>query len=227
MKRFFLILLILPLLLILSYCHHDANLTVAPPKPTHGTEFKCVQYSSYFENMVLPTVLSGCAKTGCHDQATQKGDLVLVNYADISRLVVPFDPQNSALYYRLFSNSEGRMPPDIPLSSEQKSIIYWWIQEGAYDNRCDSIICDSVNVTYDTTIQPILQTWCTGCHGGSNPSNGLSLETYDQVVACANSGRLMGAINQEQGYKTMPQGGYKLSPCEINLFQKWINIGMP
>jgi hypothetical protein len=36
----------------------------------------------------------------------------------------------------------------------------------------------------------------------------------------------MGAIRQETGYYPMPKGT-QLSPCDIALFQKWINRGMP
>jgi hypothetical protein len=217
-------------LLPLSFvsCHHTADLSVEPPKPPPpGTEFKCSHDTIYFNNSVYPIILSGCAKSGCHDQSTSKGDLVLDSYPNIYRLVVPFDPQSSQLYWMLFSNSQGRMPPDAPLSMEQKSIIYWWIKQGGYNNRCDSTGCDSTNVTYTHSIDPILQAWCVGCHSGSNPSNGLSLDTYDNAKACAESGRLMGAIRHETGYKEMPNGGAMLSPCEIDLFQKWINLGEP
>ena len=209
-------------------CHHDADLSIAPPKPAPpGSEFKCSHYTIYFQNSVYPVVLSGCAKSGCHDQATQKGDQVFDNYTNISRLIVPFDPQNSRLYYVLFSNSQGRMPPGTPFTTEQKSIIYWWIKQGGYNNRCDSVGCDSTNVTYTLSIEPILQIWCVSCHSGSKPANGLSLDTYDNARACARGGRLMGAIRHDPGYKFMPNSGGSLSPCEIALFQKWINLDEP
>jgi hypothetical protein len=228
MKNYFLSLLLLAAVFIFTLCYHDADLSVAPQKPPQpGPEFKCSHDTIFFYNSVLPVILTGCAKSGCHDEATQKGELVLDNYYRIREQVIPFDPENSELYIKLFSNAEGRMPPDTPLDMVQKSIIYWWISQGAFNNRCDSIVCDSANVTYTISIQPILQTWCLGCHSGSNPSNGLSLTTYDETVACANSGRLMGALRHEQGYFAMPKGGYTLSPCEIDLFQKWINIGKP
>jgi len=216
------------LLLSVASCHHDADLSIAPPKPAPpGSEFKCSHDTIYFQNSVYPVILSGCAKSGCHDQTTQKGDLILDNYTDIYRQIVPFDPQNSRLYFMLFSNSDGRMPPDSPFSTEQKSIIYWWIKQGGYNNRCDSTGCDSTNVTYTLSIQPILQVWCVGCHGGSSPANGLSLDTYDNARACAQGGRLMGALRHETGYKYMPNSGGMLSPCEIALFQKWIDLDEP
>ncbi len=216
------------LILFILSCHHNADLSIEPPKPPPpGPEFKCSHDTIYFQNSVLPVILSGCAKTGCHDNSTQESDLVLETYADISRLVVPFNPPASELYIRLFSNSEGRMPPDAPFSLEKKSIIYWWIKQGGYNNRCDSTGCDSTTVTYTASINPIVQNWCVGCHGGSNPSNGLSLETYDQVVACARGGRLMGSLRHETGYSPMPKNLGMLSPCQIDLFQKWINLGEP
>ncbi|MBE0648164.1 MAG: hypothetical protein IH596_10300 [Bacteroidales bacterium] len=212
----------------LASCHHDADLTIAPPKPPPpGFEFKCSHDTIYFHNFVLPVIISGCAKSGCHDEATKKAGLFLGNYESIISQVTPFDPQESDLYKVLFSNSERRMPPGTPLNMNQKSIIYWWIAQGAYNNRCDSIVCDSSNVTYASSIAPISQAWCTGCHGGSKPANNLLLETYDEMVACANSGRLMGALRHESGFFPMPQGGLTLSPCEINLFQIWINTGKP
>jgi hypothetical protein len=216
------------LLLVLASCHHKADLSIAPPKPPPpGPEFKCSHDTIYFQNSVLPVVISGCGKTGCHDDATHKGDHVLNNYSNIITLVTPFDPQSSKLYSVLFSGYGERMPPSTPFTTDQKSIIYWWIAQGAYDNKCDSAGCDSTNVTYASSIAPICNAWCTGCHGGSNPANGQSLETYDDVVACANGGRLMGALRHESGYSGMPKGGEMLSTCEINLFQKWINLGKP
>jgi mono/diheme cytochrome c family protein len=143
------------------------------------------------------------------------------------QLVSPFDPQGSKLYTVLFVNPDETMPPNNPFSLAQKSIIYWWIAQGAYNNKCDSAGCDSANVTYTASINPIVSSWCIGCHGGSNPSNGLSLETYSDVVACAKSNRLMGSLRHETGYYAMPKGGEMLSICEINLFQKWIDLGEP
>ena len=220
---------ILLLAFVATACHHKADLSVAPPKPLPpGPEYKCSHDTIYFRNSVLPIIISGCGKTGCHDEATHKSNHILDNYANIIiTLVKPFNPQNSKLYTVLFSGSEQRMPPGTPFTIEQKSIIYWWIAQGAYNNKCDSAGCDSTNVTYAASIAPICSAWCTGCHGGSNPANGMSLETYDNVVACANGGRLMGSLRHDNGYSAMPKGGEMLSPCEINLFQKWINIGKP
>jgi hypothetical protein len=216
------------LALIITSCHHNADLSVAPPRPIPpGPEFLCSHDTIYFRNSVLPVILTGCARVGCHDEASHKSNKVLDNYAGIINLVTPFDPQNSKLYLVLFSYSEGRMPPSTPFNLNQKSIIYWWIAQGAYNNTCDSAGCDSSNVTFTSSISPIVANWCLGCHGGSSPAYGISLETYNDVVACANSNRLMGALRHQTGFYPMPKGGESLSPCEINLFQDWINLGKP
>ena len=221
-------LIIIPAVLVFIACHHVADLSVPPPKPIPpGPEFLCSHDTIYFRNSVLPVIITGCAKTGCHDEATHKSNKILDNYAGIIKLVSPFNPQNSELYKVLFASSQQRMPPSTPLGMSQKSIIYWWIAQGAFNNKCDSAGCDSSNVTYNTSISPIVANWCLGCHGGSNPAYGISLQTYSDVVACANSNRLMGALKHNSGYYPMPKGGESLSPCEINLFQLWINLGKP
>ncbi len=222
----FTVLLVILLVTIVA-CHHKADISTAPPvPPPPGPEFKCSHDTIYFQNTVFPIILTGCAKSGCHDAATHKGGHTLDSYAGIYKLVVPFNPQSSKLYTVLYSGDGERMPPGTPFTADQKSVIYYWIKQGAYNNRCDSAGCDSTNVTYTLSISPIIQSWCLGCHSGAAPSHGLSLETYADVVACANSNRLMGAIRKETGYSAMPVGG-TLSPCEIALFQKWINLGKP
>ena len=44
-----------------------------------------------------------------------------------------------------------------------------------------SIIGQSIN--YETEVQPIFNNSCMPCHGGSNPSGGVNLSSYDNVIA--------------------------------------------
>ncbi|MCX6251597.1 MAG: hypothetical protein NTX61_12690 [Bacteroidetes bacterium] len=228
--RYFSLLLFLAFCFILLVtCRHKADLTLAPPPPAptpNPPGYSCSPDTIYFQNAVLPLIVSNCAKSGCHDQATGQHGLVLDSYSTIIHNVSPFNPQGSRLYTALFNGEEDAMPPGSPFSANQKSIIYYWIAQGALNNKCTEAGCDSSNVTFDSVIKPILQTWCVGCHSGSSPSNGLSLTTYAQIVASVNSGRLMGAIRQDVGYHAMPPGS-KLSDCSIAIFQKWINLGEP
>jgi hypothetical protein len=225
MKRFIFFPGILVLFLFTD-CHHNPDLSIAPPFPPPVAGFLCSPDTIYFQNRVLPITITSCAKSGCHDEASHKRDLVLDSYSGLMTLVTPFDPTSSKLYTILFNTGEERMPPDGHLSTVQEGIIYYWIKQGALNNKCDSANCDTLNVTYTKSIDPIIQTWCAGCHSNSSPANGISLTNYSQVVASVNGGRFMGAIRQQSGFYPMPKGSI-LSPCEINLFQKWIDLGFP
>lgn len=88
-----------------------------------------------------------------------------------------------------------------------------------------STSCDTTNVTYNGTIDPILNSYCTGCHSGSLPSGGITLTDYASVAALASSGALMNALTGN-GVPLMPPSG-SLSPCKIGQFQIWIRDGAP
>lgn len=91
-----------------------------------------------------------------------------------------------------------------------------------------STSCDLSNVTFSGTLKPIIQASCLSCHSNSTASSsggGIRLENYADVKSSA-SGRLMGAVNHLSGYVAMPQGGGKLTDCEISQLQKWIDNGM-
>lgn len=207
-------------------CHHDADLSFAPPRPSQSPDLLCAADTVYFQNTVYPVINSGCAKSGCHDADKHKAGVVLDSYSAIMEYVRPSDPAASKFYKMLYSNEDGRMPPDSPFTGEQKSIIYWWIKQGALNNRCDNILCDSSNVTYTSKIRSLASTWCVSCHNSITLSGGFSLETYDEMVTCADGGRLIGALRHEAGYEPMPKNAM-LPQCGINLFRIWINNGKP
>ncbi len=98
-----------------------------------------------------------------------------------------------------------------------------------YDNKTEmygTAECDTANPTYTSTIQPMINQNCIGCHGSSSPSGGVSLTTYAQVLVVATKGNLEGTMNQSGGYALMPPGG-KLSACKLNQMAKWIRNGAP
>lgn len=91
-----------------------------------------------------------------------------------------------------------------------------------------SSACDLSNVTFATTVKPILQASCLSCHSNSKAANsggGVKLENYADVLISTNNGKLMGTINHTPGYQAMPQGGGKLTDCEISKLQTWIDNG--
>jgi hypothetical protein len=88
--------------------------------------------------------------------------------------------------------------------------------------------CDTVNIKYQADIVPILSSTCYTCHGtnSNSGSNGIILEGYENLKAKAETGTLLGVITHAPGYPPMPDGGAKLSECNINKFRSWINNGM-
>jgi hypothetical protein len=88
--------------------------------------------------------------------------------------------------------------------------------------------CDTTGVTYSTTIRSLLNNYgCLGCHIGGNPPGGINLETHANVKIMVDNGRLFGAINHLPGFRPMPDGGGKMSPCDINKVKAWIDAGAP
>ena len=85
--------------------------------------------------------------------------------------------------------------------------------------------CDTVNMTYSTDVLPILQANCYSCHGNGNAEGGEQLDSYEAVKDAAEDGDLLGVITHAAGYPPMPDGGGKLSDCDINKIRDWINRG--
>ena len=229
MKSVFFLFTILTLgSLLLVSCKHDAG--ILPDNPTITDN--CSPDTVYFQNEILPLLVSNCATSGCHNAGSASEGVVLIDYASIVNTaeVRPGHPNNSKLYEVLVkSNPDKRMPPSPkqPLTSEQIAKISKWISQGANDNACNSDNCDTVNVSYANHISPIVQNTCLGCHSGGQPLGGISLSTFNDVVQQAINGRLLGSIQRQNGFVPMPENGYKLSDCKITQFKKWIENGTP
>ncbi len=88
--------------------------------------------------------------------------------------------------------------------------------------------CETENMKFSANIQPILVANCYSCHSNANMSiSGISLEGYSNVKARVDDGRLVGAITHAAGFTPMPQGGPKLSDCNINKIKSWVASGAP
>jgi hypothetical protein len=208
-----------------------------PVLPVDSADYSgvpCSPDTVYFQNQVLPLLVSGCAKTGCHNTASHKEGIILVDYATVmsDNLVKAGNPSGSKLYKVMVTTDLGdRMPPppDAAFTTDQKALIYKWIQQGAKNNVCNESWggCDTTGVTYANFIYPLMANKCNGCHAGSSASGGIKLTTYTEVRNEALNGRLYGSIAWLSGYKAMPDGGAQLSNCYQNKVQAWINAGMP
>ena len=189
----------------------------------------CDPDTVYFQNTILPLVVSSCATTGCHDQASHKDGVILTDYASIIKTgeIKAGDPNDSEFFETLTDDGDDLMPPPPydPLNSEQIQVIETWIEQGAKDNSCIDG-CDTSNVTFTGQIWPMMESYCTGCHSASAPGGGIVIADYSDMVSLAENGSLMGSIRWETGYAKMPTN-QQLSECSISQLQKWINEGFP
>lgn len=231
--------------IFLPSCRHELVLPLdgsgpqdtIPLPPIDSADYSgtpCSPDTVYFQNQILPILVSQCAKSGCHDVQSHKEGVIMVDYQRIisTGKVKAYYPNSSKLYTVLsISNPEDRMPPapDSPLSTEQKNLIKKWIEQGALNNECNENFggCDTTNVTYTNFVGPLMANSCTGCHGVNNPSGGIRLTSYAETKTSAQSGRLYGSIAHQAGYKAMPDGAPALSTCFINKVHAWISAGMP
>lgn len=229
MRRFLMIAVCLYLISLLpASCRHE---TYSAATGNSSAELPadagaCSPDSVYFVNTVLPVLVSNCAMAGCHDQASHREGLNLTSYQGVMRIVRAGNANASELTAVIrASNWGGRMPPPpMPaLASDQINTITKWINQGALNNYCQS--CDSASNSFSSAVQPIFRTYCIGCHSPGNLNGGIDLSSYTAARSVVLGGRLMGAINQLPGYVAMPQGGYKLSACQIAQIQHWIDAG--
>ncbi|HPG11952.1 MAG TPA: c-type cytochrome, partial [Chitinophagaceae bacterium] len=196
-----------------------------------GGSGNCDPDKVYFEQQVLPILISNCAMSGCHDNASHQDGVILTSYQTVMATadVRPGRPENSDLYEVIIDTDlEDRMPrpPQAPLQQDQIALIRKWIEQGALDLTCNSG-CDTTQFTYTATIKPIIVNYCQGCHNGTAAQGGIDLSTYNGVKTKIDDGRLWGAINHLPGYSPMPKNGNKLADCEITQIRKWIEAGSP
>lgn len=208
--------------------------TTTNPPPDDTLGMPCDSNVVYFEQQVLPILISNCAMSGCHDVDTHKEDVVLNSYENVMNTaeVEPYNPNESKLYRMITENDPDKImpqPPQQPLDAGQIALIEKWILQGAQDLSCDpdAAGCDTTNVSFSGYVFPILQNHCKGCHGAVNPVGGFSLVTYQDVKNVAVTGQLYGAIAHESGFSPMPKGGAQLSDCRIRKIGAWINAGAP
>ncbi len=79
--------------------------------------------------------------------------------------------------------------------------------------------------TFSGTVLPLLNNRCNNCHAGSSPSGGIALDTHSNVMKYVNDGSLMGSVNFASGYSAMPKNSGKMSACDIQKIQSWIDSG--
>lgn len=223
--------------MVAAGCKHKSN-TPAPVTPTNpptdttsngGGGGNTEDTALCFTRDVLPIFIANCAKAGCHDANSAEEGYVFTSYETITRRgFVPGNANETKLYKAITDNDpDDRMPqaPLPPLSSEQIALIRRWINEGAQNRGNCGTLCDSNNISYASGIKPITEKYCNGCHSSVSPSGGVSLDSYDGIRVVALNGKLVNVVNHNPGFPAMPQGGSKLSACQIRQIEKWVAAG--
>ena len=226
MKKLLLTLTVLgTTLLAVNSCKHEVPLLKVDPSPQPGP---VANNGVCFQSDILPLFQSNCAKSGCHDATTHEEELVLDSYANIMRRdIVPGSADASKIYRVLFETGKKKMPPlpNSDLTAAQKALIGKWINEGAKNTINCASTCDTTQFKFGANINPILASYCTGCHSGTAPSGNIDLSNYNAVKIQVTNGRLVGAVTQAAGYSAMPKDANKLSDCQITQIRKWVAAG--
>ena len=129
------LLLLLATVSWISSCTHEAKIADFP--------------EICFEVEILPIFLNSCAISNCHDGGHDEPDLVLDNYNDIIREIVPGNPANSKIYKAITATSgEDKMPPDQPLSLDNRTLIRVWIEQGAKETLCPANLVPGKKVSF-------------------------------------------------------------------------------
>ncbi len=101
----------------------------------------------------------------------------------------------------------------------------------SYDNEDDLYgltICDTISMSFEADIFPIINEHCSTCHSGPTPPDGLALLDYNQIQISANDASTDGMIHRiekadgEAGI--MPQA-YRLPQCQIDMIKAWVAQG--
>ena len=104
---------------------------------------------------------------------------------------------------------------------------------GCYYDKADltypkAPACDTTVVRLSVELNDIMVKNCFNCHGGAaDLGAGIQLEDYATIKDYADFGLLLSSLKQDGTTSAMPKGAAKLSDCDINKFEAWINRGAP
>lgn len=224
-------------MLWMSSCKHDIPVPVVVDDGNGGgggggnNGIPCDSDSVYFNMQVLPFLVANCAQSGCHDVASHEDGVVITSYQTLmnSGIVTPGSAYQSDIIDVLTtSDPDDRMPPApaSPLTNAQIQLVRKWINQGALNLDCSGN-CDTLNVTWSGTIQPLIQNKCQGCHQPNNAGGGIDLSNYAGVSGAAFDGSLLGSVQHGAYWSAMPKNSAQLPDCEIAQIRIWVDAGAP
>ena len=90
----------------------------------------------------------------------------------------------------------------------------------------------SGSVSFVRDVMPILQSRCLSCHGGQQTQRGLSVASYDTLMAGSQNGPVIipgdsanSLLVQLIQAGRMPKSGPGLTPAQIQTIVDWISAG--
>ncbi len=208
--------------------------TVPNPVDTPLVGIPCNPDTVYFQNEILPLLVSNCTESNCHNALDKQSGVILDSYANILGTVDDVTnndwQKNELMEVLVLNQPDKRMPPapNAALSLIQIDRIAKWIAQGARNNQCSEqsgSLCDTTMVRYTNFVRPLIQGKCQGCHGGSNPQGGVDLSSYAKTKVFGQNGKLLSAITRTSNW--MPKNGQKLDACSISKIQAWVKAGTP
>lgn len=215
--------LLLIFLVTLNACQHEVSISM----DTIPSGVACSKDSVYFQNRILPLLVSTCAMSTCHNTQYHTLNFDMTTYEGVLKLVRPKSVDGSALYTALI-NLEMPISPAPIWTDAQMLLLKTWIEQGALNNTCNESYsgCDTTKITYTNFIQPLVTTYCKGCHIQKSWGGNIILNTFEDVKTVAKTGQLYGCLAQKTGFSAMPKFQKPLSECTINKIQVWIKSGM-
>jgi mono/diheme cytochrome c family protein len=210
------------LLAWVTSCTHNANIDKIP--------------EVCFEKDVLPIFLNNCAISGCHTGSGESG-LALNSYVPISHAVVPGKPYSSRIYNSIIAKTgENRMPPGHPLSTDNRTTIRLWIEQGARLTICNDTTGQSggyVNplACFTRDILPVITSKCasTLCHDAISHRENYVFSSYSGIMRIVvpynwNNSKLREVISGGED-KMPPLNSPQLTTAEIDSIIAWIGYG--
>lgn len=191
-----------------------------------------VQPEVCFESEVMPIFRTYCSTAGCHNSTDQVGGYDFSAFDGIRGAVRPGRPGNSDVFEAMVDNGDDHMPPagSPQPSQEQIDMIERWIKSGAENtSNCGQAGCDTTAAaTFSGDIEPMLGTFCIGCHTGANASGGVDLANFGTVQSTALSGTLEGVLVPGSGFTQMPPNAPSPLPnCYVIKIRDWVAQGAP
>ena len=191
-----------------------------------------------FEADILPIFQTSCAISGCHDNSGGESEYIFNSFEGIQQAVVPGNPKASPAYKSLVNkwSGEDMMPPNQPLSEENRTLIRVWISQGARRTSCvpiDSATYSNPKACFQRDIIPVLLSSCaiSGCHDAITAEEEFKFIDYPNVLRAVSAynptnSKLYEVITRTDLEDRMPPPPYNALPeQQIDSIYSWIKNG--